>query len=752
MRKKGLVSLVLTVVMVAAMLVICPVANAANTDAVTKKMDEYVKFLDSYGNAYWNAGLRSSSSTEDFKTHIKNGDLAYGLTKSACSLKTSDGEHIHANGCTSNIFGGAAQCFGFAKYFSYYLYGSYPSAASGNGVTSAYKIDTKWTYFSKNIGQSTCPELKPGDFIRYYGDKTHAAVVYSVDSKGIITVIQGNGGDIGKCGVTKAALKLTYSDFQKYYENGKAYVCRYNGPVTETGGGTTEPPQSTTYVGYISGTNGALAIRSGASSSTTQIGRIPEGESCTVYPGKSYGMWYWVEYGNVKGFAYGKYITKTAPQNTPTAPAAPSIKLDKARIQEGETALLSWSSVANATSYVVTYVTEGDGYSVINTDTVTTNQITIKGLGAGTHQIYVVAKGSGGTSDESNTLTLTITRTLEPPVPPVISISTTMITEGETAILYWADVPNSAEYSLQIEDVSSAWGGAMINPFAKSPYTISDLAVGVYQITVTALGNGGSSGPSNVITLTVKSKAPSASVNVKTAGATNITSTSAQLNGTLSASGNVKITEHGAYLGTSTSSMTRVAKDTVSYNKSSLTMYYSTSKYGTLLKPGTTYCYYQYAVVDGKTVTGDIVYFTTPSASSQKGTIGGTNGALSIRQGPGTNYDQIGRITEGSTCTVYPGLASGSWYLVEYDGVVGYASKNYIKLESSSSTTRIGTVGGSNGALAIRNGAGTSYTQIGRIPEGATCTVYTDKTSGNWYYVEYNGVKGYAYKTYIKLN
>ena len=45
----------------------------------------------------------------------------------------------------------------------------------------------------------------------------------------------------------------------------------------------------------------------------------------------------------------------------------------------------------------------------------------------------------------------------------------------------------------------------------------------------------------------------------------------------------------------------------------------------------------------------------------------------------------------------------------------------------------------------------TYSTEIGAIPRGASMRVYPDKTSGNWYYVTYNGVTGYAYKTYITL-
>lgn len=46
--------------------------------------------------------------------------------------------------------------------------------------------------------------------------------------------------------------------------------------------------------------------------------------------------------------------------------------------------------------------------------------------------------------------------------------------------------------------------------------------------------------------------------------------------------------------------------------------------------------------------------------------------------------------------------------------------------------------------LSIRTGPGTSYQIIGSMNQGDRCTVYTDKTSNGWYYVEYNGITGYA--------
>ena len=53
--------------------------------------------------------------------------------------------------------------------------------------------------------------------------------------------------------------------------------------------------------------------------------------------------------------------------------------------------------------------------------------------------------------------------------------------------------------------------------------------------------------------------------------------------------------------------------------------------------------------------------------------------------------------------------------------------------------------------LSIRTGPGTSYQIIGSMNQGERCAVYTDKTSNGWYYVEYNGIKGYASGRQINL-
>lgn len=69
----------------------------------------------------------------------------------------------------------------------------------------------------------------------------------------------------------------------------------------------------------------------------------------------------------------------------------------------------------------------------------------------------------------------------------------------------------------------------------------------------------------------------------------------------------------------------------------------------------------------------------------------------------------------------------------------------------SSSNTRTGVIRGTDGSLVINSRPSAGY-DIGYIPEGASCTVYPDKQSGNWYWVSYGGVSGYSYGKYIIIN
>jgi N-acetylmuramoyl-L-alanine amidase len=63
----------------------------------------------------------------------------------------------------------------------------------------------------------------------------------------------------------------------------------------------------------------------------------------------------------------------------------------------------------------------------------------------------------------------------------------------------------------------------------------------------------------------------------------------------------------------------------------------------------------------------------------QKGTVNITSGNLNIRSKPNTNSSIIGRIPKGATVNVLGKW--NNWYVVYYNGVTGYASADFIKIQ-----------------------------------------------------------------------
>ena len=151
------------------------------------------------------------------------------------------------------------------------------------------------------------------------------------------------------------------------------------------------------------------------------------------------------------------------------------------------------------------------------------------------------------------------------------------------------------------------------------------------------------------------------------------------------------------------------------------------------------------------------------------GKVHDTDGSLAINSKPSAGY-RIGKIPEGGVCTVFPDLASGNWYWVEYNGVQGYSYGKYITLSDTkpaagtttkpTTTTTVsgdpvhGKIHDTAGYLTINDSAKSTANgaaKLGLIPEGGTCVVYPNKTKNGWYWVEYQGVTGYSYSKYVTL-
>ena len=56
-----------------------------------------------------------------------------------------------------------------------------------------------------------------------------------------------------------------------------------------------------------------------------------------------------------------------------------------------------------------------------------------------------------------------------------------------------------------------------------------------------------------------------------------------------------------------------------------------------------------------------------------------TGNDVNMREGPGTNFRILGSLPEGEVVTVTD-RSNGNWYAVEYNGVTGFMSGNYLEV------------------------------------------------------------------------
>ena len=141
-------------------------------------------------------------------------------------------------------------------------------------------------------------------------------------------------------------------------------------------------------------------------------------------------------------------------------------------------------------------------------------------------------------------------------------------------------------------------------------------------------------------------------------------------------------------------------------------------------------------------------------------------GSVNIRSNAGTSYKVLGSMPSGAYGTCMGMAAKDSrgvvWYKVKYNGVTGWVSSRYSKVTNSKDS---GSSGGSvsssdsvkvvGGDVTIRAKADKTSSKLGYIAEGKTAT-YLGKTSTDsrgvqWYYISYNGIKGWVSSRYTRL-
>ena len=137
-------------------------------------------------------------------------------------------------------------------------------------------------------------------------------------------------------------------------------------------------------------------------------------------------------------------------------------------------------------------------------------------------------------------------------------------------------------------------------------------------------------------------------------------------------------------------------------------------------------------------------------------------GSVNIRSKAGTSYKVVGSMPSGAYGTCLGTAAKDTrgvvWYKVKYNGVTGWVSSRYSKITNSKDSSSGGssdTVKVVGGDVTIRAKANKTSTKLGYISEGKVAT-YLGKTSTDsrgvqWYYISYNGTKGWISSMYSRL-
>ena len=307
-------------------------------------------------------------------------------------------------------------------------------------------------------------------------------------------------------------------------------------------------------------------------------------------------------------------------------------------------------------------------------------------LSAGTqyyYKMYAIVDGKEFTSKTKNfwtSLTISVNSGSEKKNPDPVGMPAVSV-DGSTVSVSWNSVANATSYDVYLVQEPWGWGDIKYRGSTQgTSYTFTNVRNGAYAAFVIARPNKD----------TVQSEWSSFNVNAASTStadfyninASNVSQTNAQLNASVSYSGNHP-SEVGVYFGNSTDSMRKVGSDAINHNKNPFDMWYSLNKYGVTLSAGTTYYYKMYAIMDGREVTSSVQSFTTPAQVNSNlvtARVSGTPGGLAINSQP-NQYTKIGRMDEGVYCTIDLSRTSGNWYYVTYNGVSGYAYNRYLVIQ-----------------------------------------------------------------------
>lgn len=137
----------------------------------------------------------------------------------------------------------------------------------------------------------------------------------------------------------------------------------------------------------------------------------------------------------------------------------------------------------------------------------------------------------------------------------------------------------------------------------------------------------------------------------------------------------------------------------------------------------------------------------TPPPASPAGTAVTTD-ALNLRAGAGTSHRVVAVMPARAKVSL-TGRSQNNFLELSYNGTKGWAHKDYLAVDGTTPTPAKSAV--TTDDLNIRSGPATSYAVRTVIPRGARVSL-TGQTNNGFHGVTYNGVTGWAFSTYLKLD
>lgn len=132
----------------------------------------------------------------------------------------------------------------------------------------------------------------------------------------------------------------------------------------------------------------------------------------------------------------------------------------------------------------------------------------------------------------------------------------------------------------------------------------------------------------------------------------------------------------------------------------------------------------------------------TPTLAASIGTVVSDSG-LNLRSSASTDSTVLATLANGTQVDVISTTADGCWHEVSYNGVTGYLSGDYLKVEEEKVYGQVVV-----GPLNIRTGPGTQYASAGTLSTGAIVEIVdTVGGVGGWYETE----DGYVSSDYVTI-